>query len=220
VLGGGEEVARAAGVAILGGHTVDDPEPKYGLAVTGTVDPGEILTNRGGRPGDALVLTKPVGAGAVSTALKKGLASLEIVADAVDVMTELNAAAADAARAAGAHAVTDVTGFGLLGHLHELARASGAAAEVRAAAVPAIPGALELLHDDQALAGGSQRNRQAAEAYAEFAPSVDEPRRRLLCDAMTSGGLLIAVSPPRASALSGAVVGRLLEGPAGRIAVV
>jgi selenide, water dikinase len=220
VLGGGEEVVHAAGVAILGGHTVDDPEPKYGLAVTGTIDPGEILTNRGGRPGDALVLTKPVGAGAVSTALKKGLASPEVVAAAVEVMTELNAAAADAARAAGAHAVTDVTGFGLLGHLHGLARASGVAAEVRAASVPAIPGALDLLHDDRALAGGSQRNRQAAEAYAEFAPSVDESRRRLLCDAMTSGGLLIAVSSEHAAALPGAAVGRLLEGATGRIAVV
>jgi selenide,water dikinase len=219
VLRGGEEVAGAAGVAIVGGHTIDDPEPKYGLAVTGTVDPRELLTNAGGRAGDALVLTKPVGTGAVSTALKKGFADDEVVSAAVAVMTELNAAAADAALAAGAHAVTDVTGFGLLGHLHGLALASGVAAEVEAAAVPALPGVLELLGDDRALAGGSRGNREAAEAYTSFGAGVDEPRRRLLCDAMTSGGLLIAVSPERAQELPGAVVGRLAEGPAGAITV-
>jgi selenide,water dikinase len=220
VLRGGEDVARAASVAIVGGHTVDDPEPKYGLAVTGTVDPRELLTNAGGRAGDALVLTKPVGAGAVSTALKKGFANDRVVSAAVAVMTELNAAAAGAARAAGAHAVTDVTGFGLLGHLHGLALASGVAAELEAAAVPALPGVLELLGDDRALAGGSRRNREAAEAYSSFGAGVDEARRRLLCDAMTSGGLLIAVSPERAQGLPGVGVGRLVEGPAGAITVV
>ncbi len=220
VLRGGEEVARTAGVAIVGGHTIDDPEPKYGLAVTGTVDPREILTNATGQPGDALVLTKPVGAGAVSTALKKGFVSADVVAAAVEVMTELNAAAADAARAARAHAVTDVTGFGLLGHLHELARASGVAAEVQASAVPAISGALELLADDRSIADGSRRNREAAEAYTAFATDVDESRRRLLCDAMTSGGLLIALEPDSSDALPGVVVGRLVGGEAGRIMVV
>jgi selenide, water dikinase len=220
VLRGGEEVAGVAGVAIVGGHTIDDPEPKYGLSVTGTVDPRELLTNAGACAGDALVLTKPVGAGAVSTALKKGFADDGVVSAAVAVMTELNAAAADAARAAGVHAMTDVTGFGLLGHLRGLALASGVAAEVEAAAVPALPGVLELLGDDRALAGGSRRNREAAEAYTSFGAGVDEPRRRLLCDAMTSGGLLIAVSPERVQELPGAVVGRLVEGPAGAITVV
>lgn len=219
VLRGGEHVARTAGLTIVGGHTIDDPEPKYGLAVTGTIDPREVLTNAGGRAGDLLVLTKPLGSAAVSTALKKGFASEEVVAAAVEVMVELNAAASAAARAAQAHAVTDVTGFGLLGHTHELALASGLAAEVDARAVPAIPGVLELLADDRVLAGGSRRNREHAETYATFSPQVDESRRRLVCDAMTSGGLLIAVAPEHAGDLPGVVVGRLRAGDPGQIAV-
>jgi selenide,water dikinase len=219
VLRGGGDVVASAGAAVLGGHTVDDPEPKYGLAVTGIVDPGEQLTIAGGAAGDALVLTKPVGAGAVSTALKKELASAETVQAAVEVMSELNAAAAAAARAVGAHAVTDVTGFGLLGHLHELARASGTAAEVDADEVPAISGALELLSDERALAGGTRRNREHAETYTSFAPGVSELRRWLVCDAMTSGGLLIAASADHASELPGVIIGRLVEGRAGEVIV-
>jgi selenide, water dikinase len=219
VLRGGADVAASAGTAVLGGHTIDDSEPKYGLAVTGTIDPRKLLTISGGRAGDALVLTKPVGAGAVATALKKELASAENVQAAVEVMSELNAVAAAAARAVDAHAVTDVTGFGLLGHLHGLAAASGVAAEVDAEAVPAIAGALELLSDERALAGGTRRNREHAETYTSFASDVSETRRWLVCDAMTSGGLLIAASVDRASELPGVIIGRLVEGPAGEIAV-
>ena len=138
---------------IVGGHSIDDPEPKYGLAVTGTVHPDRVLTNAGGRAGDALVLTKPLGAGAVATAIKRGLADDDVVARAIEVMTTLNAAAPSGARGAGAHALTDVTGFGLLGHLHELAEASGVAAEVDAAAVPAIDGVLELLAGERGARG-------------------------------------------------------------------
>jgi selenide,water dikinase len=177
------------------------------------------LTIAGGAAGDALVLTKPVGAGAVSTALKREFAAAETVQAAVEVMTELNAAAAAAARAVGAHAVTDVTGFGLLGHLHGLARASETAAEVDADKVPAISGALELLSDERALAGGTRRNREHAQTYASFAPGVSEVRRWLVCDAMTSGGLLVAVSADRASELPGVVIGRLVEGGAGEVMV-
>ena len=220
VLRGGADVARAAGAAIVGGHTIDDPEPKYGLAVTGLVHPDEVITNASGRSGDALVLTKPVGAGAVTTSLKKGLVTDAVLAGAVEVMTRLNAAAAEAARAAGAHGMTDVTGFGLLGHLHELALASGVAAEVDSTAVPAIPGALELLEDDRAVAGGSRNNRRYAEEFATFEPGVDEVHRRLMTDAMTSGGLLVAVDPARAAELPGAVIGRLVEGEPGTISVV
>jgi selenide, water dikinase len=220
VLRGGADVARAAGAAIVGGHTIDDPEPKYGLAVTGVIHPDEVITNAAGRAGDALVLTKPVGAGAVTTSLKKGLVSDAVLAGAVDVMTELNAMAAKAARAADAHAMTDVTGFGLLGHLHELALASGVAAEVDAAAVPAIPGALELLEDDRAVAGGSRNNRRYAEEFATFDRGVDEVHQRLVTDAMTSGGLLVAVGPERASEVPGTVIGRLVEGEAGAIRVL
>jgi selenide, water dikinase len=220
VLRGGYDVVSAAGASVVGGHTIDDPEPKYGLAVTGVVDPADLITNAGGRAGDALVLTKPVGAGAVTTALKKGLADDEVLARAVEVMTELNAAGARAAKAAGAHGMTDVTGFGLLGHLHELAQASGVAAEVEAAAVPAIEGAVELLADDRAVAGGSRNNRAYAEEFASFAPGVDEVRRRLATDAMTSGGLLIALDAARAGDVPGTVIGRLLEGEPGTISVV
>ncbi len=220
VLRGGHDVVSAAGAVIVGGHTIDDPEPKYGLAVTGVVDPADVITNAGARPGDVLVLTKPVGAGAVTTSLKKGLTSDEVLARAVEVMTELNAAAAEAARAAGAHAMTDVTGFGLLGHLHELTLASGLAAEVQAAAVPAIEGALELLADERAVAGGSRNNRRYAEEFASFEDRVDEVRRRLVTDAMTSGGLLVAVDPARAGGIPGALIGRLTTGEPGTISVI
>ena len=220
VLRGGADVAQDAGVAIVGGHTIDDPEPKYGMAVTGVIDPREVITNARGRAGDALVLTKPVGAGAVTTSLKKGLASDAALAAAVEVMTTLNADAAAAARAAGVQAMTDVTGFGLLGHLHELALASGLAAEVEAAAVPAIDGVIELLADDRALAGGSRNNRAYAEEFASFTPGVGEVQRRLVTDAMTSGGLLVALDPDRAGEVPGTVIGRLLEGEPGTISVV
>ena len=214
--GGGDAVAEA-GASIVGGHSIDDPEPKYGLAVTGIVDPRAVLTNAGGRAGDALVLTKPLGAGAVATAIKRGLADPALVERAVEVMTTLNDRGAAQARAAEAHALTDVTGFGLLGHLHELAEASGLAAEVDAGAVPAIDGALELLAGEQALAGGSKRNRADAERFTSWRDAVPEPQRRLLCDAMTSGGLLAAI-PARAS-MDGAAIGRLVEGEPGTISV-
>jgi len=218
ILRGGADAAAAAGAAVIGGHSIDDPEPKYGMAVTGVVAPDLVLTNAGGRAGDALVLTKPLGAGAVATAIKRGLAGAALVQRAVTVMTTLNDRAAGKARAAGVHALTDVSGFGLLGHLHELAAASGLAAEIDAAAVPAIDGVLELLETDAALAGGSARNRADAETYTTWA-DVPEPRRRLLTDAMTSGGLLAAVDPSRAREIDGAIVGRLTTGEPGTIAV-
>jgi selenide,water dikinase len=218
ILRGGGDAVAAAGASVIGGHSIDDPEPKYGLAVCGTVHPDAVLTNAGGAPGDALVLTKPLGAGTVATAIKRGLADDALVARAVEVMTTLNARGAEQARAAGAHALTDVTGFGLLGHLHELASASGLAAELDATAVPAIDGVLELLEGEDALAGGSRRNRADAESFTTWSEDVPEPVRRLVCDAMTSGGLLAAV-PPGAT-MDGAVVGRLVEGEPGAISVV
>jgi selenide, water dikinase len=220
ILRGGAELASEAGVAIIGGHSIDDAEPKYGLAVTGTVHPQRLLTNAGGQAGDALVLTKPLGAGAVSTAVKRGLEAP--LAAAVEVMTTLNREAAAAAVQAGAHGMTDVTGFGLVGHLHELAAASGVAAELDAGAVPAIEGVLDLLgrEDETAVAGGTRRNRAHAEAeFAVFASEVPEARRWLVCDAMTSGGLLVAVDEARAGEVPGAVIGRLVSGEPGTIRV-
>ena len=220
ILRGGHDVVAEAGAAIVGGHSIDDAEPKYGLAVTGTIHPDEVLTNAGGQPGDALVLTKPLGAGAVSTAAKRGLAKPELIAAAVEVMTTLNRDAARAVRAAGAHAVTDVTGFGLLGHLHELALASGCAAEVEAEAVPAIDGVARLLAmGERAIAGGTKRNRHYAETFTTWREGLAPPRRWLVCDAMTSGGLLAAVPAERAGEVPGTVVGRLVEGEAGTISV-
>jgi selenide,water dikinase len=219
ILRGGAAIAAEAGVAIVGGHSIDDSEPKYGLAVTGTVHPDRILRNSTARPGHDLFLTKPLGGGVASTAAKRGRADPELVAEQVRVMTTLNRDASAAALSAGASAMTDVTGFGLLGHTRELAAASGAGVEVDSASVPAIPGVLELLRSaDPPVAGGTRRNRSWAEEVVDWADSVPEELRWLLCDAMTSGGLLVA-APPGAD-LPGARVGRVTDGPPGRISVV
>jgi selenide, water dikinase len=219
VLRGGLDVVRSAGAEVVGGHSIDDPEPKYGLAVTGAVHPERMVTNAGGRAGDVLVLTKPLGGGAVVTARKRGAADDAMLAAAVEAMAALNADASVAAVAAGASAMTDVTGFGLLGHLHALGRESGVAAEVDAAAVPAIDGVEALLADDGAVSGGSRRNREYAEGFASFEAGIEPWRERLVCDATTSGGLLVAVEPARAGEVPGAVVGRLVAGEPGAIFV-
>jgi selenide,water dikinase len=210
ILAGGAEVAAAAGVAIGGGHSIDDPEPKYGMTVSGVVHPDELMTAAGARPGDELYLTKPVGGGLITTAAKRGLAEAGWIEAAVETMTTLNAEAAAAARAGGAHALTDVTGFGLLGHLHEICEGSGLGAEIDAAAVPALPGALELAASGEAEAGGSRRNAADAERFTAWSGAVPPERRALLADAMTSGGLLAAV--PRGVAMCGTRIGAFLAG--------
>ena len=218
ILRGGADAAAAAGVAIVGGHSIDDSEPKYGLAVTGTVHPDRVVRNSTARAGHALFLTKPVGGGVVSTALKRGIAPAAVAAAALETMTALNRDAAAAALAAGASAMTDVTGFGLLGHLHELCLASGLDAELSAGAVPAIGGVLELLaRAEPPVAGGTRRNRDWVSPWVDWADGVDEARRWLLCDAMTSGGLLVAA--PDAGDPPGVRVGRLVEGRGGHVAV-
>jgi selenide,water dikinase len=219
ILRGGGDVVRAAGAALVGGHSIEDREPKYGLAVTGAVHPDRMLTNAGARPGDALVLTKPLGAGAISTGFKRGACGPDVVAGAVEVMTETNAAAAEAALAAGAHAATDVTGFGLLGHLREMAVASGVSAALSAGAGPAIPGARELLAGEEGVSGGLRRNLAHASEFATFAADVPEASRRLLADPMTSGGLLIALPPDRAALVPGVIVGAIEKGAPGEIRV-
>ncbi len=195
VLDGGHEVVRSAGAIVGGGHSIDDAEPKFGLAVVGTVDPERVLTNRTARAGDVLVLTKPIGLGVISTAVKRDEAPAALVDEAIRVMTTLNAGARDAALAMGdaVHAATDVTGFGLLGHLREMLVASGVAATVDARSVPVIDGVRELIRRGM-VAGGTQRN------HAFVSESVDwnglEPDEQvLLADAQTSGGLLLAVAP-------------------------
>ncbi len=213
--GGADAVAARRARPSWAGTRSTTPSPSTGWRSPGPSTRDALLTNAGGRAGDALVLTKPVGAGAMTTALKRGLAG-EAVEAAIAVMATLNREAAAQARAAGAHAVTDVTGFGLLGHLHELAAASGVAAEVDAAAIPAIADALALLEDAGAVSGGSRRNRAEAEGFATRA-DCRGTQRRLVCDAMTSGGLLVAVAPARAGRDRGRVVGRLVAGVAGTI---
>jgi selenide, water dikinase len=198
VLAGGAEIAAAGGFAVVGGHSVDDPEPKYGLAVVGEVHPDRVLRNSGLRDGDALVLTKPLGVGITTTAIKAGGAPEELVAAAVASMTASNAAAARAAVAAGATGCTDVTGFGLLGHLQKMAAASAVDAVVDVAAVPVLPG-VRALAESGILPGGSRRNRDWV------APNVDaggfgEIDMLLLADAQTSGGLLFGAEPGKARA--------------------
>jgi selenide,water dikinase len=218
VLRGGAAVAREADVAIVGGHSIDDPEPKYGMAVTGVIDPRDITRNSTARAGDWLYLTKPIGGGVAATATKRGRASPRLTSATLEVMTKLNRDAAAAARRAGASAATDVTGFGLLGHLHELTVASGVSATVTAAAVPALPEVLELLAaEEPPIAGGTRRNRDWVEPAVHWADDVPEPHRWLLCDAMTSGGLLVAAA--EGSDAPGVPIGHLLDGEPGAIRV-
>jgi selenide,water dikinase len=220
ILRGGHDVVAAAGAMIVGGHSIADDEPKYGLAVTGTVDPTRAVTNAGGRAGDVLVLSKPLGVGAVVTARKRGVRDDDLLARAVAVMVALNAEASVAAVAAGVHAMTDVTGFGLLGHLHHVARESGLAAEVDSAAVPALAGVEALLDgDEDGISGGSRRNGEWAATFCVFADEVPAWRRRLVCDATTSGGLLMALPPGRAGLVPGRQVGRLVAGDPGTVTV-
>jgi selenide, water dikinase len=227
ILRGGAEVAAEAGVSIVGGHSIDDPEPKYGMAVTGVAHPEHVVRNSTGREGDRLLLTKPLGAGAVSTAAKRGSAAAALVERATAVMTTLNARAAEAALAVGPSAMTDVTGFGLLGHLRELSVASGVSARVEAAAVPVIDGVIELLSSGEGVSGGNRRNAEFASGFTTF-DGVSEPVRALLTDPMTSGGLLVAVAPERAAAMEEALraaaadtetIGSLEAGEAGAISV-
>lgn len=224
VLQGGIDAAAGAGVAVVGGHSITDPEPKYGMVVLGFVDPERMLTNASARPGDRLYLTKPLGLGMISTAVKRGTATPEHLATAVALMTTTNAAASEAMVAAGASAATDVTGFGLLGHLHKMLLASGCAAEVDAAAVPVIRGVLDLARVD-VVPGGTERNR------AFVAPAVDwgelsRAEQLILADAQTSGGLLIAThhadaleTALRDRGVEVAAVGEVVAGPPGRIRV-
>lgn len=221
ILRGGGDVAREAGIAIVGGHSIDDAEPKYGLSVVGEIEPARIVRNRGAAPGDVLVLTKPIGTGIIATALKNDHAPEAAIAAAVRSMTTLNRAASEAMLETGVHAATDVTGFGLLGHLHEVVAASGVGARIHAVRVPLLDGARDLAEAGQ-LPGGTRRNFEDARAYASFAEDVPEWLRYLLCDAQTSGGLLIACPAARASqlvaglerraTLSAAIVGEVVAG--------
>jgi selenide, water dikinase len=228
ILRGGSDVTRSIGIPTLGGHSIDDAEPKYGLVAIGEVHPDRMVTNAGARPGDALVLTKPLGSGVIATAIKKGEAPDDVIEGAIEVMATLNAGAAEAMRSAGVVAGTDVTGFGLLGHLLNMLRASGMAATVRADTVPIMSGAKELAEAGH-VPGGTKRNLEDVAQMVSFADSVGDVTRTLLSDAQTSGGLLMCAAADAVEGLLldlddgrspvGAVIGEVVEGEPGRIDV-
>ena len=200
ILRGGSAKAREAGCLIIGGHTVDDREPKYGLAAVGLVEPGKQITNAGARPGDLLVLTKPLGTGIITTAGKNGVAGPEVLEGAVAAMSTLNRAASEAMVRVGVNAATDVTGFGLMGHLKAMVEGSGVGAVLRLSAVPVLPGVWDLI--DQGIApGGTHRNLNGVEQYAVWHSAISEAAKLLLCDAQTSGGLLMSVPTERTDSL-------------------
>lgn len=196
VLAGAGEIGAECGYVTVGGHTVDDPEPKYGLAVVGEVHPDRLLTNAGLRTGDALVLTKPLGTGIIATAIKQDSAPPDVAAAAVASMITPNARAAEAARAAGATGATDITGFGLLGHLAAMAEASGVDVTVDVASVPLLPGTADLAGKGL-VPGGTVRNLDWARRKVR-AGDTEERALTLLADAQTSGGLLFGAAPERA----------------------
>ena len=228
ILRGAAEKAAEAGIAIVGGHTIDAQEPIFGLAVVGTARPDAVLSNAGARPGDLLVLTKPLGLGIITTAAKRGEDPRGAIGEAIAVMSTLNRSACEAVLAAGAHALTDITGFGLLGHLRNMTAASRVSADVWAEAVPVLPAARQYVRAGIA-PGGTHANLRFLSDWVEYDSELADPERLLLCDAQTSGGLLAAVPPERAAGLvqalhgvglaHAAVVGRIASTGNGRIHV-
>jgi selenide,water dikinase len=231
VLRGGLEAMREAGCALLGGHSVDDPELKYGLAVTGVVHPERFLTSLGARSGDRLVLTKPLGTGVIATAVKGGLATEEAARAARSSMAALNRRASELMLERGAVACTDVTGFGLVGHALEMVRGSPMGLALRARALPILPGALELAGDGL-LPAGLHRNREFYSARVEVDPGLAQEVSDIVHDPQTSGGLLVALGPGaaerfaedlrrsgEAASESAAVIGEFTKEGAGRVVV-
>jgi len=192
ILKGGADKIREAGAVLVGGHSVEDNEPKYGLSVTGIIHPDKVLTNAGAQPGDALILTKPLGIGIITTAIKGELASQEEIAIAVGVMAALNKDAAEAMQEVGVNSCTDVTGFGLLGHSVEMARGSGVTMTLYSSAVPVLEPARGYA-DMGIVPVGTRSNLKYFNKFVEFAPDVSELEQLILADAITSGGLLISV---------------------------
>ena len=220
ILRGGADRVRLAGAVVAGGHTVRDVEIKFGLSATGTVHPDQLITNRGARPGDHLVLTKPLGTGFVTTAAKGGRCSDDVLQAAIDSMIGLNQAASIAAVGAGAHAVTDITGFGLAGHAGEMAAASGTQLVIEAGRLPLLPGAEPLLRRGFRTRA-SDSNREFALPHLHIQPGVDSDRLEFVFDPQTSGGLLISVPADRLDELLEKALegGALVAAPIGRVEV-
>ena len=205
ILEGGQDKAEEAGILIIGGHTVDDKEPKYGLAAVGVLTPGEQITNANAQPGDVLILTKAIGSGVITTAGKAGTAPAESIDAAVKSMATLNKGAANAMIEVGVNAATDVTGFGLLGHLSQMMKASGTAATLRWSDIPILPGALELARAGS-VSGGTARNMESLEGKVVLGEGVSEFEFMVLADAQTSGGMLISVPEERSEQLVNSLV--------------
>lgn len=228
VLAGGMDKATEAGCSIVGGHTVDDREPKYGLAVTGLVEPGKQVSNADAQSGDRLVLTKAIGTGVITTAHKNDVAAPGALSEAVKSMKTLNRGASEAMTSAGANAATDITGFGVLGHLHSMMKASGTSASISRSAIPVLPGVQGLLEQDVA-PGGTQRNLESLQDHLAWDDVLPETDRLLLCDPQTSGGMLISIAASKCDllieclaekeTLQAAVVGEVTDGAPGSIAI-
>ena len=228
VLKGGLDKMHEAGVLLVGGHSVDDPELKYGLAVTGTIHPDKVVHNGGARPGDCLILTKPLGTGIISTAIKKGTASVSAIALVVKSMTALNRTASELMLGVGVNACTDVTGFGLLGHASEMVEGTEVGMVIDSAAVPVFPEARELA-EKGTVPGGLQRNREFRENMVDIDKSIARYLQDILYDPQTSGGLLIAVPREKAWMLleklhgegvaEAAIIGEVVAEPRGRLRV-
>ncbi len=227
ILAGGGEVCREAGIPVLGGHSIDDAEPKFGMVAIGEVHPDRLMSNDGARVGDLLVLTKPLGTGIITTAIKADAAPEPLVRQAIETMTTLNRGASEVMMRVGASACTDVTGFGLLGHLRNMLRASGVAARVTSSTVPLLPGLTPLVEAGH-VPGGTGRNQGDLARDVTWADGLTDTDRVLLNDAQTSGGLLISVPASSADKLLAeletkapvaVVVGEVTEGEPGRIEV-
>lgn len=197
---GGADKAKEAGISIAGGHTIDDNEPKYGLVAMGLVHPEKIITNSGAKPGDLIILTKPIGTGIITTAMKEEIATKESIDYAVKIMSTLNKSASQAMISAEVNACTDVTGFGLLGHLYEMISASATGAEIFFDKVPLIPGTKQLA-DDLIIPAGTIRNHEYLKSHIIWDENITYENQMILCDAQTSGGLLISVPPENADIL-------------------
>jgi selenide,water dikinase len=229
ILRGAGDKAAEAGIAIVGGHTIKSEEPIFGLAVVGKIAPDRVLSNDKAKPGDVLILTKPLGLGIITTAAKNGQDRLGAIGTAIEVMTTLNRAAGEDFADAGAHAMTDVTGFGLLGHLRNVVTASQVGAVIYLDRVPVLAAAREYVQEGIS-PGGTHANHRFLADYVNYAADITKEEQLLLCDAQTSGGLLAAVAPEQAAAVvaslhargvaAAAVVGRIEPGQAGRMTVV
>lgn len=227
ILQGGSDKAKEAGITIAGGHTIDDNEPKYGMVITGLVHPDKIIKNSSAKPGDVLVLTKPIGTGIITTAMKEDIAEAESAEMAIKVMSKLNKSSAEIMIKVGVNACTDVTGFGLLGHLYEMVSGSGVGAEISFEKIPLIEGVLKLA-DDLIIPAGTIRNHEYLNDHIIW-NDISYEQQMILCDAQTSGGLLISVSEEKSdelvrslqesNSLASAIIGRITSDHIGIIKV-